>query len=139
MRSRAIKTFKKKSALKAKMKKKVKQTSSLPAKRETRSAIRQQVLRDLAHQHHQKTESQARMYRFGFWLFFFLVLFSVTFGVWAISSIYKNFQVVTNILDESFERTNLVLDITSSKIQSCESSLKQCEIQAVANGGTPAE
>ncbi|MBN1545017.1 hypothetical protein JW898_06170 [Candidatus Woesearchaeota archaeon] len=121
------------------MKKRANKTASHPAKQETRLMIRQQVLRDLTHKHHEKTESQARMYRFGFWLFFFLVIFSVTFSVWAISSIYRNFQVVTKILDESFDRTNLVMDITSSKIQNCESSLKQCEIQAVANGGTPTE
>ncbi|MBW2972206.1 hypothetical protein KY359_04185 [Candidatus Woesearchaeota archaeon] len=115
------------------MKKRVKHKPTQHAKEQ----MRKEVLMDLAHQHHQKTESKARMYRFGFWLFFFLVIFSVTFSVWAISSIYTNFQVVTKILDESFERTNLVMDITSSKIQSCENQLKNCQIDVASNGGTP--
>jgi len=73
-----------------------------------------------------KKEQRERMYRFGFWVFFFLVIFSVFFSVWAISSIYSDFKVVTKILDESFERTNLVMDITSNKIMSCEQKLKNC-------------
>jgi heme/copper-type cytochrome/quinol oxidase subunit 3 len=83
-------------------------------------------LKEMAHHHHKKTESEARMYRMGFWVFFVLVIFSVTFSVWAISSIYSNFQVVTKILDQSFERTNLVLDITSSRIAGCQADVKEC-------------
>jgi hypothetical protein len=70
-----------------------------------------------------------KIYRFGFWLFFFLAIFSVVFSVWAISSIYTNFTVVTKILDESFERTNFVMDITSSKITSCEQRVRDCQSQ----------
>ena len=95
-------------------------------KRKTKADIRKEVLQDLAHKHTQRVEANVRFYRFGFWLFFILVIFSVAFSVVAISSIYNNFQVVTNILDESFERTNLVLDITSSKISSCTSELEDC-------------
>jgi len=79
-------------------------------------------------------DSNVKMYKFGFWLFFFLVIFSVTFSVWAISSIYSNFIVVTKILDESFERTNLVMDITSSKITSCEQQVKTCQGAPTHNG-----
>jgi hypothetical protein len=70
-----------------------------------------------------------KIYRFGFWLFFFLAIFSVVFSVWAISSIYANFTVVTKILDESFERTNFVLDITSSKMIGCEQKVRDCQSQ----------
>lgn len=73
-----------------------------------------------------KKVQHAKMYRFGFWVFFFLVIFSVLFSVWAITSIYADFKVVTKILDESFDRTNFVLDITSGKIASCENQLTQC-------------
>ena len=75
----------------------------------------------------QKKEKECKVYRFGFWVCFFLTFFSVLFSVWAISSIYSNFNVITKILDESFERTNLVLDITSSKIASCEQKVKDCQ------------
>jgi hypothetical protein len=68
-----------------------------------------------------------KIYRFGFWLFFFLAIFSVVFSVWAITSIYANFTVVTKILDESFERTNFVLDITSSKMIGCEQKVRDCQ------------
>ena len=84
-------------------------------------------LKKIAQQHHRRKESHQRMYKFGFWIFFALTLFSVVFSVWAVTSIYANFQVVTKILDESFERTNLVLDITSSKITSCEQNFKDCQ------------
>jgi hypothetical protein len=96
-------------------------------KKSSDDALKDFVMRDLAHAHRKRTESESKMYRFGFWLFFVLVILSVGFGVWAISSIYENFAVVTKILDESFERTNLVLDITSSKISSCEHELKTCQ------------
>jgi len=74
----------------------------------------------------QKVYHEYKVYRFGFWVFFFLTFFSVLFSVWAISSIYSNFSVVTKILDESFERTNLVLDITSSRMASCQQQVKDC-------------
>jgi hypothetical protein len=89
---------------------------------------------EIANSHLHKAESDAKLYKFGFWLFFFLVIFSVTFSVWAISSIYTNFRTVTKILDESFERTNLVLDITSSKISSCEQQVKDCQVTTGRNG-----
>jgi hypothetical protein len=101
------------------MKKRTKET-------EHESAVKAAVDNEFAKHSQHKAESDVKMYKFGFWLFFFLVIFSVTFSVWAISSIYSNFQVVTKILDESFERTNLVLDITSSKISSCEQKVRDC-------------
>jgi hypothetical protein len=86
---------------------------------------------------HQKMKHQYRIYRFGFWFFFFLAIGSVMFSVWAITSIYSNFTVVTKILDESFERTNLVMDITSSKIISCEQRLKNCSMNGVETSIIP--
>jgi hypothetical protein len=84
-------------------------------------------LKEIAHQHHTYEDSQHRAYKLGFWIFFFLALFSVLFSVLALNSIYTSFKVVTKILDESFERTNLVMDITSSRITSCESKVRQCQ------------
>ncbi len=115
------------------MQKSVKKSRS-GRKRKTKSDIRKEVLQDLTKKHSKKIQANARFYRFGFWLFFILVIFSVAFSVVAINSIYANFQVVTNILDESFERTNLVLDITSSKINSCTAELEDCR-QNSANSG----
>ena len=109
-----------------KTKKKSVKQSTQGRKRKTKADIRKEVLQDLTKKHSKRVEANVRFYRFGFWLFFILVIFSVAFSVVAINSIYSNFQVVTNILDESFERTNLVLDITSSKINSCTSELEEC-------------
>jgi len=95
-----------------------------------------------AHEHHLVIcKSDVRLYRLGFWLFFVLIIMSVTFSVWAISSIYENYKVVTRILDESFDRTNLVMDITSSKITSCQEGLQECQMIVAANRITvvPAE
>lgn len=105
-----------------------------PRHKTSKESIRREVLQDLAQSHEKRLEKNVRVYRFGFWLFFILVIFSVAFSVVAITSIYNNFQVVTKILDESFERTNLVLDITSSKISSCESELQQCKSGGLPNG-----
>ncbi|MFC1741716.1 hypothetical protein ACFL3V_04235 [Nanoarchaeota archaeon] len=82
-----------------------------------------------------KKELRRKVYKFGFWLFFALALFSVMFSVVTISSVYRNFQVVTRILDQSFERTNLVLDITSSKIESCQQKLEECQQQDSGGAG----
>lgn len=84
-------------------------------------------LKKIAHQHHSDMDKKQRIYKIGFWIFFCLALFSVVFSVWAVGSIYSNFQVVTQILDESFERTNLVFDITSSRITSCETEVRECQ------------
>ena len=83
--------------------------------------------KQLLEQVSQSLNSDTKLYKVGFWLFFLLAIFSVTFSVFAISSIYSNFQTVTKILDESFERTNLVLDITSGKISSCSQQLVSCK------------
>jgi len=74
-----------------------------------------------------KKRERTKIYHFGFWLFFFLTLFSVIYSVWAITSIYTSYKVVTKILDESFERTNLVLDITGGEMTACQEKLKSCE------------
>jgi len=124
--------------MKKKVKKRSKRVTAVSRGKAHEDQIRENVLRELASKHHTRTETQARMYKFGFWLFFVLAIFSVTFSVWAISSIYTNFQTVTNILDESFERTNLVLDITSSKINSCEEEIAECK-EELANLHTPSE
>ena len=95
------------------------------------------------HEHHNKAESiglmpqDIKIYRFGFWLFFFLVIFSVLFSVWAMSSIYSNFVVVTKILDESFDRTNLVMDITSSKLIQCQQQVNECKAAGTATTQPP--
>ncbi len=91
-----------------------------------KKALQEQVIHNLE-LHGKFTESEMRMYRFGFWFFFILIIFSVLFSVFAIASIYTNFQVVTNIMSESFDRTNMVLDVTSAKIMRCENSLKNCQ------------
>lgn len=93
---------------------------------QSHKAIKAAVLKDIEHDRLKKRDAKHRIYRMGFWLFFVLAIFSVVFSVWAISSIYSNFRVVTNILDQSFERTNLVLDITTSKISSCQNELQEC-------------
>jgi hypothetical protein len=103
-----------------------------PGKRTARTRTlerpaKHEVLESIAKIHHTKTQTEIKLYRFGFWLFFLLILASVGFSIWAISSIYLNYQVVTQILDESFDRTNLVLDITSSKITTCDQQLKECQ------------
>jgi hypothetical protein len=82
--------------------------------------------RQLLMQISQSLNSDTKLYKIGFWLFFLLAIFSVTFSVWAISSVYSNFQAVTKILDESFDRTNIVMDITSGKIASCNQQLSAC-------------
>ncbi|MFH1064665.1 MAG: hypothetical protein V1729_06285 [Candidatus Woesearchaeota archaeon] len=82
-------------------------------------------------------EADIRLYRLGFWLFFVLIIMSVGFSVWAISSIYSNYQIVTKILDESFDRTNLVLDITTSKIMSCQENLRECQVSTAGQGINP--
>jgi len=85
------------------------------------------ALKELAHEHHRHIESDAKIYRFGFWIFFMLVLLSVGFSMLTISTLYSNFNIVTKILDESFDRTNLVMDISSGKIANCEMKLDECE------------
>lgn len=81
-------------------------------------------------------QKEHRIYKFGFWLFFFITLVSVLFSIWSISSIYSNFRVVTKILDDAFERTNLVMDISTGKISSCQAELEQCrETMAVSGSG----
>ncbi|MBW2967979.1 hypothetical protein KY362_05830 [Candidatus Woesearchaeota archaeon] len=72
-------------------------------------------------------KKEQKLYKFGFWLLFFVTLSSVLFSIWSISSIYSNFRTVTKILDDSFERTNLIMDISTSKISSCQSELANCQ------------
>ncbi len=106
--------------------------------RQSKSAIRKEVLKDLADKHDQRLQQKCKTYRLAFWLSFVLVIFSVLFSTWAITSIYSNFQVVTKILDESFERTNLVLDITSSRISACQQEVLECkENLLIAENGPP--
>jgi heme/copper-type cytochrome/quinol oxidase subunit 3 len=93
---------------------------------------------EMAQKHQKRTESEAKLYRLGFWIFFFILIFGVGFSMWAISSIYKNYVDVTEMLDESFERTNLVLDVTSSKVTLCEQQLDECQTALEkARGGVP--
>ena len=113
------------------MKKKTTKKKAAASKRAIDAAVKKGIQKEKMDAHDKKN----RMYRFGFWLFFALALFSVMFSVWAITSIYSNFQVVTKILDQSFERTNLVFDITSSKISSCQNQLMQCRSENVLPNG----
>jgi len=89
--------------------------------------------------HLHRYSPEDKVYRFGFWLFFTMIILSVIFSVWAITSIYKGFQVVKTILDESFERTNLVLDVTSSRMSLCQTQLKECRqvTGAAVSNSTP--
>ncbi len=105
------------------------------SKRVIDAAVRKGIQTEKMH----LSDVKNRMYRFGFWFFFALSIFSVIFSVWAITSIYSNFQVVTKILDQSFERTNLVFDITTSKISSCQQQLNDCRMSnsdLTANGNS---
>lgn len=99
----------------------------------SKKKIEEVIRKDLEHERLIRRESKSRIYKFGFWLFFALAIFSVVFSVWAISSIYSNFQVVTKILDQSFDRTNLLMDITASKISGCQAQLQECK-SAGSNG-----
>lgn len=100
--------------------------TNIKKRKVSKKTIEDNVRKDIEHELLLRRESKNKVYKFGFWIFFVLAVFSVAFSVWAISSIYSNFQAVTKILDQSFDRTNLLLDITSSKIFSCQSQLQEC-------------